>query len=79
MRSTLLLILILILVVSVGAGCSMYSRSEAIKINCCDGTVKEFSLVDYSYVAKNDGIYLVNRTTGTQHHFSYEEFYDIEW
>ncbi|MCL4377775.1 MAG: hypothetical protein M1409_05230 [Actinobacteria bacterium] len=79
MGNKLSLILILILVVSLGAGCSMYGRSEVVKINCCGGDVKEFSLVDYSYLAKNEGVYLVNRTTGTQNYFSYDEFYNIEW
>lgn len=75
----LLLLLILVLVAGLTVGCSKTSKAEAIKVNCCDGSVKEFSLAEYSYFAKNDGIYLIDKNTGTQHHFSYEEFNNIEW
>ncbi len=79
MGSKLILSLVLILVISLGVGCSAYSKSEVMKVNCCDGSVAEFSLAEYSYSAEDEGIYLIDRTTGEQHYFSYNEFYDVEW
>lgn len=56
----------------------MLSGAETAKVNCCDGSVKEFPIADYSYVAKNEGIYFIDRMTGTQNFFSYDQVYNIE-
>lgn len=79
MCKKLLMLLIIVLMVSLGTGCSVGVRSEVAKVNCCDGSVKEFSLIDHYYIAKNEGIYFIDRTSSTQHFFSYEQFNNIEW